>query len=690
MRVSGGIRRLWPILVLAGAAIFVITLFYLAAWVLRPELGAEPAEWSADDVAAVERLRDVSIDHDNMPVIAVDVDYEADREASWRPKGESPMLAELEKIGRLPPVAERVGSEPLVMRGVEGIGTYGGTWFRVASSMNDVDIIRWRMSGATLVRWSPLGYPIRPHVAKDFEVSDDYREFTFYLRKGMRWSDGHPFTADDIVYAIEKDQFELGSRPDFLRAGGSYARLEKIDDFTVRFSFDRPNALFLERLASSDQWVQPKHYLEPYHPVDGDPELIKRMMRTLQLASPRSLYTRMKHPLNVEHPRIWPWIYRTHTANPPYGFVRNPYFWAVDEAGNQLPYIDRILFEVKPSDMIGLDASQGRLTFQMRHIHYKDYTLLMSEREANNYEVYHWFPATRSPYTVFPNMNRRVDPDRPETQLKHDLLNEKTFRQALSVAINRQAIIDLEYNGQGEPAQLDPGPESPFHHPPLFRSFIDYDPDRANELLDGLGLVERDGEGYRRFSSGTRMVFFIYVTDYTGNGPAQLMIDDWARVGLRVILKDRARSLFQAELFSLEQDLTVWSGESEYHPLMEPRSFVAVSRNSFFAPGYGDWYALGGLWDDPEVAKRPGALEPPSDHPLFRSMQVLDQALMTTGQDAQAEVFREALEIAAENVWTINVSTPPPPNCRGGPRIAKCAKKWHLCRQVLDAGQRRY
>ncbi|RKX31719.1 MAG: hypothetical protein DRP71_13045, partial [Verrucomicrobia bacterium] len=223
-----------------------------------------------------------------------------------------------------------------------------------------------------------------------------------------------------------------------------------------------------------------------------------------------------------------------------------------------------------------------------------------------------------------------------------------------------QAIIDSEYNGQGEPAQLDPGPESPFHHPPLFKSFIDFDPDRANELLDGLGLVERDGDGYRRFANGTRMVFFLYVTDYTGNGPAQLMIDDWARVGIRVVLKDRARSLWQAEWIAMEQDLTVWSGESDFFPLVESRNFVPTNTSSFYAPGYGEWYFRGGLWDDPRIADTPGALEPPPGHPLLRTMHVLDKALMTTGQDAQVEVFREALDIAAENVWTISVSTPPP------------------------------
>jgi ABC-type dipeptide/oligopeptide/nickel transport system permease component len=214
--------------------------------------------------------------------------------------------------------------------------------------------------------------------------------------------------------------------------------------------------------------------------------------------------------------------------------------------------------------------------------------------------------------------------------------------------------------GLTEPAQIDPGPGSPFHHPGLFKAYTEYDPERADALLDGLGLTLRDSEGYRRFADGTRMVFFIHVTDFTGNGPAQLMIDDWAKVGIRVVLKDRARTLWQAEQTALEHDLTVWSSESDYFPLLAPRNFVPVAVHSFFAPAYGVWQMNGGLWGDPEAWEVPGALEPPLDSPLRRAMEVLDVAQGTTGLDAQVKVFREVLDIAAENLWTISVCTPPP------------------------------
>ena len=129
---------------------------------------------------------------------------------------------------------------------------------------------------------------------------------------------------------------------------------------------------------------------------------------------------------------------------------------------------------------------------QDRHIRYEDQTLLLGSAARNGYEVYHWKPASQSLFTLFPNLNRRVDPARPETKWKHALLNESRFRQALSLAINRRDIIDAEFNGQTIPAQIDPGEDSPYHNAHLFNAFTSYDPARANALLDENGLARRD------------------------------------------------------------------------------------------------------------------------------------------------------------------------------------------------------
>jgi len=661
-------RFLLPLGGFAAAVLGFTALLYACGLWFRPDVVTPPVPPPADELAVVEAARKNAklLDLTNPPVITRQVDYTVGSKAAWWPKGEAPVLAALVRAGNLPPVAERVGPEPVVMEGVDGIGNFGGSWYRLANSSGDLNTISYRMSSSNLVRWSPQGYPIVPHIAKSWEISPDYRVYTFTLRRGMRWSDGYPFTSEDIFYWYEHEIKYFNIQPRFLRAGETLGRVEKIDDLHVRFVFSQPNPLFLERLASlgtsyddyTDHMV-PAHYLRQYHPELGNQELIRKTMEAFKLSSPVAVYRRMKFYLNPEHPRLWPWIYHTYQPTTPQTFVRNPYYFAVDTQGNQLPYLDRLVMDIKTNNLISISASNGEPSMQDRHIRYEDHILLLGNAARNGYEVYHWKPSTQSLFAIFPNLNRREDPARPDTKLRHDLLNEARFRQALSLAINRQDIIDAEFNGQTEPAQIAPPPDSPFHNARLYRAFTEFDPVRANHLLDELGLTQRDSEGYRTFSGGERMTFTLNLTDYAIEGPAQFVVDDWARVGIRTIIRSRARRLFEQEKLTYEHDFTVWTSESEFYPLGEPRNFVPTYWESYFAPGYGVWYQNGGLYGNP-AARRPNAIEPPVGHPLRHAMEILEELRALPDEAARRARFNEILEIAADNVWVISISTPPP------------------------------
>lgn len=652
------IARLRVPAAILAAGIGLAGVFYGWSVVLRPVVPEQRLTHPAEEVATAVRLRRVEFDPQPLPTVQRDVDYTTGTNAAWFPKQQSPILAELVREGKLPPVAERVGPEPLVLEGCEGIGRYGGTWRRAANSPGDVSVITWRLAGSTLVRWSPLGYPIRPNIAKGWDVSPDRREWTFYLRRGMRWSDGHPFTADDILYwwEAERKYFDM-TPPRWMTVAGQVGNIEKLDDHTVKFVFPQPHGVLLEAL-TRETCFAPRHYLEQFHPQRGKRELIEAAMKARGLATPRALYMSLGDFRNPEHPRLWPWIYRTYKASPPESFVRNPYYWAVDPEGRQLPYVDRILFEVKAPKLIPLTAAAGALTMQARHLYYDSYTLLMENRAKNGYEVYHWFPATRSVWTLFPNLNRRVVPEDPASTWKAALLADKRFRQALSLAINRWRIIHSLYAGHGEPAQIDPGPGSEFHHPRLLKSYTEYAPARAAALLDELGLTGRDAEGMRTFPNGSRMTWYIDFTDYTGEGPAQFIVDDWAAVGIRAIQRERSRPLFYTEKTALLHDFTVWTGESEFNPLVEPRSFVPIYSESHHAIGFGIWFAKGGLHGDPLA--RQGGIEPPPGSDIRRAMEWLDQALRATDRAEQIRLFHQIAELAANNVWTIGIATPPP------------------------------
>ncbi|HEU5077628.1 MAG TPA: ABC transporter substrate-binding protein [Opitutaceae bacterium] len=652
----------------AGAVVGFTALLYLCALGLRPDVNTPPEPEPPAEVARAVEARKLTLHKDNPPRVQQEVNYSEGSKAAWWPKGEAPVLSELVQEGALPPVAERVGSEPIVLAGVEGNGNYGGTWHRLGASDYDVSTVSTIISYGNLVRWSPEGYPIVPHIAKSWEISPDYRVFTFHLRQGMKWSDGAPVTADDFVYWYEMEVKGLDiPPPEVLRYQGDVGRLEKVDDLTIRFTFTQPYALFLERLASVRTWTGPEmadyctpsHYLRQYHPKFGDKELIERTMRRLNVPTPRALYIRLKEWKNPECPRLWPWVIRNNTESSPWVFVRNPYYPAVDPSGNQLPYLDRLVMEVRPQELFGLTAASGQVSMQDRYIRYDDHVLLTSEARRNGYEVYNWYSGLRSPYTIFPVLNRAVDPAHPETKWKHQLLNDRRFRQALSLALNRQDIIDALFNGQGKPAQLDPGPESSFHSPELFHSFTQYDPKRANALLDELGLTKRDHEGYRTFPDGSRMVWYLNMTEVTNNDPAQFIVDDWAEVGIRCVSRIRARFLFLLEKSVLDHDFTVWHGESEFMPLIEPRNFVPTYADAFYAPGFGLWYSLGGMHGSAD-AKVPRAIEPAPGSPIRRNMALLDEIYRTPDRAKQHALFAQIAKTAAEEVWTITIGTPPP------------------------------
>ena len=648
---------------LAAAGLAFYVFLNIGGILARPDLPDQPR--AAKRPQTANRLN-ARIDPANPLVLYREVDYAEGPSAPWYPKGESPILAALVEEGKLPPVAERVGPEPLVVEGVEGIGKYGGTWIKIASSQGDIaHMIGGRMCFTTLVRWSPQGYPIVPHVAKSYEASPDYREYTFHLRQGMKWSDGHPFTADDIMfwwqYWVNSEAVGWGAFPDFMMVRGKRGKVVKVNDRCVKFIFPAPNGLFLEALTSkaAERMLNaPAHYMRQFHPEVGNQGLIQRRMKSLGLTKKRSLYSVVRSTLNPERPSLGPWLYRTHKTTPPLAIVRNPYFFMVDTAGNQLPYVDRVLFDQRSAKMIPLAAAAGEITMQHRHIDYAEYTHLMSQREENGYEILHWYSANSSSFLLAPNINRRIEPDQPETRNKHNLLYDRRFRQALSLAINRRQIIRAQYFGQGEPAQSAPRPESPFYHPRLYKSCAEYDPAHANALLDELGLLQRDYEGYRTFKNGSRMVFYINYSNYTGAGPIKFLIDDWAAVGIRVVQREKSPALQNIEASARKHDISVWIGTGEYLPFLAPRPFVPI-RRSLWAKGYGRWYENGGLYGSPKAVAT-GCIAPPQDHPARRAMELYERVKATGDHAERRRLFNRIMDIAADNIWTISAGPPVP------------------------------
>ena len=639
----------------------LIGLAVLAAWLMTPTPQHEVPAVDQEELQRVRALHRQPIDPSDPLRLQQPVDYATGPAADWWPKGESPACAELVADGVLPPVAERVGSEPCVVAGVDGVGQHGGT---LVLSHGQAEPPH-RFCAATLLRWSPHGYPLVPHVAKSFQVSEDSRSFTFTLRAGMRWSDGDEFGTEDVEYwwRHEVQNATITPKPPELLLQEGKLPTFTFDHAARSFTitFPKPNALFLARCARNPGEVivgSPVHYLSRYHPEHGDQELIAAEMDQRQIGTPLALYRQVKLRSNPAHPRLWPWVTRAYQANPPYVFVRNPYYFQVDTAGNQLPYIDRLFSEDIRRDMEATQASRGRLDYSTFKV--KDYTLLMANRDFGGYECYRWFRADRSDAMVSVNINRRVEPGDPAGAQRAALLQDVRFRRALSLAVDRERIILANYHGETEPAQVAPGPESPFYSPELMHAAIAHDPAAANALLDEIGLPW-DGDR-RTYADGQPLDLIIDYPMWFFPSTVQFLVEDWAAVGIDVHPRQRASKLFYASKGTLEQDLTCFTGNNEFYPVLDPRCFVPTGHESNWAIGYARWYLNGGLYGDPR-AEQPGCIEPPiidgEPHPARRAMAIYDEINTSPAIADQIAGMQEIFAIAAENLWTISVCTSP-------------------------------
>ncbi len=271
--------------------------------------------------------------------------------------GESPMLAEMVKAGTLPPLAQRLPEDPLVVTPVDQVGSYGGTWRSAMVGGSDDPWVYRTLSYENLMRWSPDWSGVVPNIAESVDVNDNATAFTVHLRKGMKWSDGQPFTADDIRFWYEdlftnKDFTPTPAEP-FINVDGSPVKFEEIDPETFRFTFDKPKGLFLQFLATArPQDIAtiryPRHYLEKFHPK-YNPDIQKEIDAAGQSNWVGLMVAKANYESNTEVPTINAWIftqgYGSGNATQAEA-VRNPYYWKVDTAGNQLPYIDKRHFDV--------------------------------------------------------------------------------------------------------------------------------------------------------------------------------------------------------------------------------------------------------------------------------------------------------------------------------------------------------
>jgi len=553
---------------------------------------------------------------------------------------EAPQLADLVKQGKLPPVEERLPKEPVVIEPWEEIGQYGGTWRRAWLGLSD-GAGPFKIAYEHLVRWNADGSDVVPNIVKSFEVSKDGRTFTFHLREGLKWSDGTPFTTDDVRFWFEDIILNKELTPTFpswLTVEGKPCTFKVKDKYTFTVSFSKPNAIFPMQLAYFGGFVAPSHYLKQFHPKYTDPKKLEEMAKEAKFQFWYQLFGFKNNWLqNPELPSLWAWKLGSAPTATLMVLERNPYYWKIDPAGNQLPYIDRITHElVQDAEIINMKAVAGEIDMQMRHIKLQNYTLLMENRDKGNYRVLRWTTASGSDYMLMPNQNLK-DP------VLKKLFQDRRFRFALSLAINRQEINQLVFLGMGKPRQASLISASPYYDPLWEKAYAEYNPKKANQLLDEIGLSKRDKDGYRLRPDGKTLALTIeFAISPVASDAAELVKKYWEAIGIKVDIKQHERSLMYTKTLAGDFEVTTWGMDRAFQPLADPLYLVPYRQEiGTWGPLYALWYMTGGK----------GGEEPPG---VVRQLQkIWDVIKVTTKPEERKRLVAQLTKIHRENIWMI-------------------------------------
>lgn len=562
---------------------------------------------------------------------------------------EAPSLAADVKAGDLPVLKHRLPDRPRVIQPIDQLGSYGGTW-RNAIVGTDVNSIIGTWKYDPLVMWDRDWKQVVPNVAEDVKVTGGGREYLFTLRKGMKWSDGEPFTADDIMFwyeAVFLNKELTPVIPNFLKFGGKPMVAEKVDDYTVRFSFAKAYAQFLQQLADWDPIVEllPRHYLKDFH-KDFNPK-IDTLVKKNKLASWVDLwYQQTDIYNNTELPTHRGWRLTTPlSSGKRVVYDRNPYYFAVDPEGSQLPYIDRIVYDrFNDEEVLILRAANGDI--DMYHhdpiANPKNRPVLARAAKSGGYKLWPMRETKMNTMGICLNLTH-PDP------VKRRLYQNKEFRIGLSHAINRREIIETVYQRQGDPWQTAPRPEAPFYSSrDMGTQYTEYDLDRANEHLNKAGYPDRSSSGSRLGPDGKPIVITVLADNrYFEMGDVlRLMKNTWEQVGVELRIDNLDTALYGPRKEKGDYDCTTDIGEYGYKGmLLDPRWLFATAGSSF-APLWSNWYEGGDPSEEPpEAMKRQASI-------------YHDEVEGSLDLEAQYDGMRKVVEIARDEFWTMGISLP--------------------------------
>ncbi len=561
---------------------------------------------------------------------------------AWAALQETPFFQQAVASGTLPKVEDRVPSEPAV---VDATGKPGGQLRMLMATPKDTRMMVV-YGYARLVGDTPA-FEIEPDILKSIDVEQG-RVFTLHLRKGMKWSDGHPFTAEDFRYWFE----DVAKNPKLAPSGlpvellpkGQPPRFEVLDETTVRYSWAQPNPLFLPALAGPDPLFIycPSHYLKQFNAKYADKEILVTLVKKARVHNWAALHNKknaMYRDDNPELPTLEPWVLKTKPPALRYVFERNPYYFRVDTTGRQLPYIDQVILSLADGKIIPAKTAAGESDLQARYLSFDDYTFLRQSEDRSHFNVRLWRTGPGSQFALYPNLNVN-DP------VWRSLLRDLRFRRALSLAINRHEINQVLYFGLAVEGQNTVLPTSPLYEPGYRSAWAQYDLGEANRLLDVVGLSKRDSDGVRLLPDGRPMEIIV---EDSGEWPGtsdvlELIRDSWRHIGIRLFAKPLQLTLFRRRVFSGETLMSIDKGIENglANALSSPWEFAPTSQQQLEWPKWGQYYETKGAGG--EAPDLPSAV---------RLRALYETWLGATSRPTQTQAWRDILQVWADEVFSI-------------------------------------
>jgi peptide/nickel transport system substrate-binding protein len=574
---------------------------------------------------------------------------------------EAPQLAELVKQGKLPPVAERIGQDPLVIKPLQSIGKYGGTWRGGFTGPADFwNGYRCCSGPDHLLFWDYTGDKVTPNIAKSYEMQDGGRTWVLHLRRGMKWSDGKPFTADDFVFWFEdiyrnKDLVPTPSAA--MAINGKQGEVQKVDTHTVKFKFPDPYYMFPDVLAGSTDvggqaWrgafglggYSPAHYLKQFHPkYVSQAELDKKVKEAKFESWVRMFLYKSDWSLNPELPVVSPWKTVTPINTPTWTLERNPYSVFVDTAGNQLPYIDKVVLTLAENlEVINLRAIAGEYDYASRHMDLGKLPVFLENQQRGNYKVY-LDPGDYCDLIIKFNLNYDADPEIAKW------FNTADFRRALSLGIDRDQINETFWLGTATPGSVVPADNNKYNPGPQYRKlWSTLDVKKANEMLDKIGLAKKDAEGYRLRSDGKGRLRIEIMTlggqfvQYTQI--SEMIREQWKKIGIDLQVQEVERSLALKRTAANEQQLAAWNNDGSEHLFTFPIHVFPFTLADVATSGplYVKWFHSNGA-----QGKEP--------EPRMKELMEKWKKAFGVPEKERIQLGKDIWKIAAEEVFIIGV-----------------------------------